>query len=357
MMYELKKFIFNKRNVGVFGFLVFFLVCFIGYNVYMDKHYNESQIKIYQKAYRISENRMDEAGSEEESEFWKKVYRNASGLIHFYYNSENKTDEFIESKLSWNHLMLQANNEGYIINDFEKRDVQTLQNETKQLKYLKKNHIEMLNSPYEPNTFNIFNELFNQKLYLVVMLILCILLCDIFGLEMESGFYKNLYVSRISKQKILLNKIKFSLFAAAFLIIMMLLIIVLSGLFFGIGNCDYPYFYFNQMYTVKEIVAKSIILLVVESVFVVGISSLLFTCSLNNGFIVAVNLILYALFFVLGNVTGYSRFFVYIPFLHIDFVNLIIHKRVVLAAIISLMYFLSCSLISLQCFKKRELVR
>ena len=49
MMYELKKFIFNKRNVGVFGFLVFFLVCFIGYNVYMDKHYNESQIKIYQK--------------------------------------------------------------------------------------------------------------------------------------------------------------------------------------------------------------------------------------------------------------------------------------------------------------------
>lgn len=83
---------------------------------------------------------------------------------------------------------------------------------------------------------------------------------------------------------------------------------------FGIGNCDYPYFYFNQMYTVKEIVAKSIILLVVESVFVVGISSLLFTCSLNNGFIVAVNLILYALFFVLGNVTGYSRFFVYIPF-------------------------------------------
>ena len=156
MMYELKKFIFNKRNVGVFGFLVFFLVCFIGYNVYMDKHYNESQIKIYQKAYRISENRMDEAGSEEESEFWKKVYRNASGLIHFYYNSENKTDEFIESKLSWNHLMLQANNEGYIINDFEKRDVQTLQNETKQLKYLKKNHIEMLNSPYEPNTFNIF---------------------------------------------------------------------------------------------------------------------------------------------------------------------------------------------------------
>ena len=85
-MYELKKFIFNKRNVGVFGFLVFFLVCFIGYNVYMDKHYNESQIKIYQKAYRISENRMDEAGSEEESEFWKKVYRNASGMIHFYYN-------------------------------------------------------------------------------------------------------------------------------------------------------------------------------------------------------------------------------------------------------------------------------
>lgn len=51
MMYELKKFIFNKRNAGVFGFLVFFLICFIGYNVYMDKHYNESQIKIYQKAY------------------------------------------------------------------------------------------------------------------------------------------------------------------------------------------------------------------------------------------------------------------------------------------------------------------
>ncbi|MFR3428633.1 MAG: hypothetical protein ACLTTH_00005, partial [Holdemanella porci] len=56
---------------------------------------------------------------------------------------------------------------------------------------------------------------------------------------------------------------------------------------------------------------------------------------------------------VLGNVIGYSRFFVYIPFLHIDFVNLIIYKQVVLAAIISLMYFLSCSLISLQCFKKR----
>lgn len=115
--------------------------------------------------------------------------------------------------------------------------------------------------------------------------------------------------------------------------------------------------YFNQMYTVKEIVAKSIILLVVESIFVVGISALLFTFSLNNGFIVAVNLILYALFFVLGNVTGYSRFFVYIPFLHIDFVNLIIYKQVVLAAIVSLVYFLSCSLISLQCFKKRELVR
>ena len=144
-----------------------------------------------------------------------------------------------------------------------------------------RNHIEMLNSPYEPNTFNIFNELFNQKLYLVVMLILCILLCDIFGLEMESGFYKNLYVSRISKQKILLNKIKFSLFAAIVLIMAMFLIIVLSGLIFGIGNCDYPYFYLDQMYTVKEIVAKSIILLVVENIFVVGISALLFTFSLN----------------------------------------------------------------------------
>ena len=59
----------------------------------------------------------------------------------------------------------------------------------------------MLNSPYEPNTFNIFNELFNQKLYLVVMLILCILLCDIFGLEMESGFYKTYMFQEFTKAK------------------------------------------------------------------------------------------------------------------------------------------------------------
>ena len=72
MMYELKKFIFNKRNVGVFGFLVFFLICFIGYNVYMDKHYNESQIKIYQKAYRISENRMDEQEVKKSLNFGKR---------------------------------------------------------------------------------------------------------------------------------------------------------------------------------------------------------------------------------------------------------------------------------------------
>ena len=69
------------------------------------------------------------------------------------------------------------------------------------------------------------------------------------------------------------------------------------------------------MYTVKEIVAKSIILLVVENIFVVGISALLFTFSLNNGFIVAVNLILYALCFVLGNVTGYSRS---VSYTHLD---------------------------------------
>ena len=89
MMYEFKKFIFNKRNLGVLGFLVFFLVCFIGYNVYMDTHYNEFQIKLYQKAYRTAENSMDEAASKEESEFWKAVYRESNSLIRLYYNNEN----------------------------------------------------------------------------------------------------------------------------------------------------------------------------------------------------------------------------------------------------------------------------
>lgn len=356
-MYEFKKFIFNKRNAGVFAFLVFFLVCFIGYNIYMDTHYNESQIKIYQKVYRTAENSMDEATSEEESEFWKFVHSHSSSLIRFYYNHENKTDEFITTKIIWDDLMLQANNEGYAISNFEKRDVQTLQNEMKQLKYLQKHHIALLNSPYEPNTFNLFNELFNQKLYLVVLLILCILLCDVLGLEMENGFYKNLYVSNISRQRILLDKMKFSLLVAILLVIVTFVLIFLSGFIFGFGNSAYPYFYLNQMYTVKEIVIKSSLLLMIESGFVVGTSTLWFTLSLNNGFVLAVNLILYALFFVLGNVIGYSTFFVYIPFLHIDFMNLIIHKQIVFSIIINALYFIGCSLISLQYFKKRELVR
>lgn len=357
MMYEFKKFIFNKRNVGVLGFLVFFLVSFIGYNFYMDKHYNESQIKIYQKAYRTAENSMDEAASKEESEFWKAVYRESNNLIRLYYNHENKTDEFIKTKIAWNDWMLQAKNEGYTIENFERRDIQTLQNEQKQLKYLQKNHIELLNSPYEPNTFNLFNELFNQKLYLVVMLTLCISLCDVLGLEMENGFYKNLYVSNVSRQKILVDKMKFSLLVTILLVIVTFVLISISGFIFGFGNSAYPYFNFNQIYTVKEIVIKSSLLLMIESVFVVGISTLWFVLSLNNGFVLSVNLILYALFFVLGNVIEYSTFFVYIPFLHIDFMNLIIHKQFVLAIFINVLYFIGCIFVSLQYFKKREMVR
>lgn len=357
MKYELKKFIFNRRNIGVFGFLFAFIICFICYNVYMNLHYNESQIEIYQKAYRTSENRIDESSTEEESIFWKGLHRNAYNLIQLYSNNENKTDVFIESKVGWNNLIDQAYQNGYVVTEFEKRDSQTIQNETKQLKYLKKNHIELLNSPYEPNTINILYSLFNQKLYLIIMLVLCILLCDVFGLEMENGFYKNLYVSKISKKKILLNKIKFSLALSISLIVVMFSIIILSGFIFGFGNSEYPYFYLKQVYTVKDIVVKSMILLAIECIFVTGISSLWFSFSLNNGFVLAVNLILYALFFVIGNVVGNSNIFVYVPFLHIDFMSLITHNHVILATFVNLLYFVFCVIASLQVFRKRELVR
>lgn len=357
MMYEFKKLIYNKRNVGVFAFLLFFLICFIGYNVYMDTHYNESQIKMYQKASRKSENNLLSPISDEESEFWKDVNLTSNRLIKIYWNEENKTEEFINTKIKWNTLMIQAYMDGYVVNEFETRNIQTLQNENKQLKYLNKNHIEMLNSPYEANTFNLLNELFGQKLYLIILLIICVLLCDVFGLEMENGFYKNLYVSNISKQKIWIKKICFSLILALFVLCMSLFILGLAGLIFGFGNSQYPYFYMNHMFTVKEIVTQSLYLLIVETLFLVGISSLWFSLSISSGFILTMNLILYALFFVLGNLVGYSQLFVYIPFLHVDFILLIAHKQVILSIVTNLFYFILCGFLSVYYFKKRELVK
>lgn len=356
-MYELKKLFYNKRNAGVFVFLIFFLICFVDYNIYMDMHYNESQIKIFQKANRKAESNLLSFVSDEESEFWKNINLTSNRLIKLYWNQKNQTEEFINTKIKWNTLMIQANMNGYVVNDFEKRDVQTLQNENKQLKYLNKNHIEMLNSPYEPNTWNLLNELFGQKLYLILLLIICVLLCDVFGLEMENGFYKNLYVSQISKKKIWIHKIEFSVIVAIIALFISLLILGLSGFIFGFGNSQYPYFYFNQMFTIKEIVTQSLSLLIVETLFLVGISSLWFSLSISSGFILTMNLILYALFFVLGNLIGYSKLFAYIPFLHTDFIQLIIHKKVIISMFVSLFYSVIFSFISMQYFNKRELVK
>lgn len=357
MKYEFKKFVFNKRNMGVFGFLIFFIICFIAYNVYMDFHYNESQIKIYQKAHQVSENMMNSLNDNEEYTFWKGVNRNSYTIIQAYFKEENTTEEFMKLKITWDELMIQANENGYVVKEFETRNAQTILNEIKQLKYLKKNNMQVLHSPYAPQTFNVWNKFFGQKIYLIVLLVVCILLCDIFGLEIESGFYKYLYVSRLSKLKIISNKIMFSVMIAFASIAVVILILLLSGLIFGFGNSEYPYFYFSQMYMVKDIVLQSLMLMMVESVFLVGISSLWFSVSLNTGFVLTMNLFLYALFYVFEGVINYQSFFVYVPFLHIDFLNMIIHKQVVFSIVVSFTYFMVCWIVSLNHFKKRELVR
>lgn len=357
MRYELKKFMFNNRNVGVFGFLTLFLICFIGYNIYMDVHYNESQIIMYKKAYQVSENMMGSLNSDEEYTFWKSVNRNSYLLIQLCFNKENTTEEYIVTRIVWNDLMVQANENGYVVKEFESRNIQTILNEIKQLKYLKSNNIRLLNSPYEPNTFNILNEFFGQKIYLILLLIICILLCDVYGLEIDDGFYKYLYASGLSKQKILMNKIMFSVFVSFVTISLTIAILLLSGLIFGFGNSEYPYFYFNQMYMVKDIILQSLMLMMAESVFLIGISSLWFSFSLNGNFMLVMNLILYALFYVIGNIMNYQHYFIYIPFLHIDFINLIFHKKVVLSIFVSLAYFIFACIISINFFNKRELVR
>lgn len=357
MKYEFKKFSFNKRNIGVFGFLILFVISFIGYNAYMDAHYNEAQIKMYQKAHQVSENRMELSDTDEEYVFWKDVNRNSYAIIQLYAGEENTTLEFIKSKIIWDDLMIQANENGYDIKEFETRSTQTIFNEMKQFKYLQNKNMQALNSPYVPQTFNILNKFFDQKLYLIVLLVVCILLCDVFGLEIDSGFYKYLFVSEVSKQKILANKMKFSIILSIVSISFVILILFLSGLIFGFGNSEYPYFYFNQMYMVKDIALQSLMLMIMESIFLIGISSLWFSFSLNTGFMLTMDLILYALFYVFDGVINYQSWFVYIPFLHINFLNLIIHKQVIVSMILSFVYSVTCWIVSLHHFKKRELVR
>lgn len=253
-LYEGQKLLYQKKNWVMLAAIVLLLISFIGYNWYQDANYVEKRIAqlkevvndstMKSKAAAITKSMTSDEEEKKrltkEAAVWKDIGSTSYLLISEYLYETHQTESFPKTENKWIQALLAAREEGVDINMIDRRSDKELENAIRCNEYIIENDIQLPNSPYSCNFFNLIHLLLSSFYPIVLFAVLLFLIFDMFAVEFDNGSYKLMYSGRARRRSIYLVKYISACCVILAYLLLILGIFLIAGLFFGFGDAYYP---------------------------------------------------------------------------------------------------------------------
>ncbi len=161
-----------------------------------------------------------ELSIERDRKLIEAIQKNYSGILYEFYTPEKEIKE--------------RQNEIYIMQELIKKNNEKLKTDT---------DTEFLySSPYEMNGLNFLATIFDEGVFLFIVLLLFLVVSDLYTKEMEQGSYKFYMTSPYHRSQIILAKIiSATLFSVLFISLSLVIGFIVFSIWNDLGNINYPY--------------------------------------------------------------------------------------------------------------------
>ena len=255
-----------KKTIVVFFVFLIALLSMGAYNMFQDNTFWRKQVAIIKSESTLISNEIkdleaqlksvrDRASDDTETiealekqlQFFRTqhLYNYEQGLMAKHYSKDNATAR-LELWIQRDQHLLAGMDAG--LSFLDQTEVEVRQRLSVN-QYLVQENITPLNSPYEMTSTNFIYKLTDYPWMLIILFTLTILLIDMFSGDIEGGAYKILYSQPFTRSKIYF--MKYLVHSANSVIVITGLIMIVFGIaaiFNGIGNINYPTFYFSGSY-------------------------------------------------------------------------------------------------------------
>lgn len=363
LIYEWKKFRYNKKNGLIF---VLILISFVGYvfsNFYMNNKYQKDMISNFydyrQKALYDIENMSNYQSLVEDifeqnyyskaERYFRNLYDCANTLYKEYSDSTIKVDDLIH----WNEILIKGKKENINVNVYTNDTLNKLKAKRKELKFLKKYNISVKESPYVCTSSNLIINISRFNLGFLLLVFFYLLIINVYD-EFDSGVYKILYSSKHKKSKILLSKCAFSSLLLLMYIFLLVFLFMINGLIFGFGDLNYPYSIGNVIYSERIIIIKILFYIVLMCLFLICVYSL-FTCfvkSIGNALS-----ILLTVYLMIDLFASNFRFIdVFMGFINPNFDKMLQINNDFYVFLMDLIFMIICAYLNLKYLDKKDMI-
>jgi len=242
--FEFRKFLNQKKNVGIMLVFVAFIGIFIAVNLKNEK--NEAQQKMNQIMYELGnvtqELEIYRTNDMQNSE--RNYVQRKYDVLNELSVAANKGDwkEQLRLQIILDKMKLQNEN----LNEYNFNKLQT-DVEVNEILYEK--NIKPIFSASSMQSYNFIRLILGGMLPVLIILMILLLTSDIVSTEKETGTYKILMSQPISRTKILFSKIiAQTLICLLFLFLLFAVFFVLLGIAFGYGSPEYPTLFYTGEY-------------------------------------------------------------------------------------------------------------
>lgn len=369
LLYEFKKFIYNKKNIVIFCIMLIFLGGFIVYNDYQDKKYPDVMYRQMSEANDYASKRVqslsisdsysnDENEKEDlqkQKEYWSKLSDTSSILAGEYMMDKNQSVDFVQDEIKWNQIVLEGIHANYNMTPITRDSEKTIKNKIENDQYIIDHQLEILNSPYSCNTLNLFNLLFSDYVGLFLMFLFILLIFDIAPSEFENKSYKILYSSHHARATVFCSKLIFSLFVILAFLMLIAIVFTISGFFFGFGDFVYPYSVYPDIYPFGKAVALLFIIFFIGLLCLTGMIQFLSYWTYSSSVTLVTILSIYMMVIVFQQIFDFRWLYPYIPFCYPFNKDIIQYHGTIICCIIGLITTFLLSVISIKLLDKRDI--
>ena len=363
LMYEWKKFIYNKKNKMVFLIILVSFIGYVSFHFYQNQIYMEKKVEqfytIRQNIQYDIENMINYQSLVEKPEekqyygkkleYFNKLYNSSNDLYCDYSNSINSLDDII----LWNELLIEGKTKKYEINMYTNDSLEKLKKNKKELRYLEQNHIPIKESSYVCSSLNLIVNLAKLNLGFVIGIFYFLLIFDVFS-EFDCGTYKILYSTKDNYFKIILSKMIFSFFVLILFVAFIVLLFFFNFFTFGLGNIQYPFSIGTNVYSEIKIVIYIFLIIISMCIFLIGVYALISYLLKSTTTSLVVTITIYLIMNLAGEY--FSTFNYLIGFLNIDISCMIQQNKVGLTCLMDIIVLVVCVIFSTLVLQKKDIV-
>ncbi|MEJ8736384.1 ABC transporter permease subunit [Erysipelotrichaceae bacterium HCN-30851] len=327
LKYECKKFIHSIKNCVVFFMMLLAFVCFLGYCNSEHQNYLKTAIEDYTREQKNADRSLrgptttiiyaqegeDIEDAKKQSEYFTEL-RDALYIVKGgYLLKDYQSISSIKEYMNLNMVLLDGYESGIPMENFTKKSIEELKQENQYYQYLIDHEIELEASPYQLIVWNIAKQLFNGIGALAVFFFFLLWIFDIFGLEFDTGSFKNIYSSSYSRKEILLSKLIFSFTLLGIFLFILIGLLILVGIFCGWGNPMYPCMLSNETLPIWQTVCTMGLILIAGLIFMIFFVYAIAMFVSSSSSTLIITFITYMTVAVLQQALGLQKIYGFIP--------------------------------------------